>query len=335
MALLKWFGALLLLALAATGTAQASMLKPMQKPIQEPMQAGANELAQWPQWVFAPTSDYPDTHLYGLGFGASKSAARQHALAEVVLQISTDVQVLQRSVMARAKSNDAVTVRDDFEQRSAIEALGVKVESIEEQRAAALQSPDGIEFAVLLAVPKEAIISSLHDQVRPFESLAFPYDDETAQLLWALQYRQQILDALRLERAMAALGGGQPMLRMQLEQLQRDVQSVWQVAGVRVIADRTLTSLVGGLSAQLPSAANDRLWVRLTQKKQTANKGNQFFERREVVVHVSPASTPTKVLQQQTLRAVGKGNSASQAEQDAEQQILDLLDRPLSVWLFQ
>ena len=195
MALLKWFGALLLLALAATGTAQASMLKPMQKPIQEPMQAGANELAQWPQWVFAPTSDYPDTHLYGLGFGASKSAARQHALAEVVLQISTDVQVLQRSVMARAKSNDAVTVRDDFEQRSAIEALGVKVESIEEQRTAALQSPDGIEFAVLLAVPKEAIISSLHDQVRPFESLAFPYDDETAQLLWALQYRQQILDA--------------------------------------------------------------------------------------------------------------------------------------------
>lgn len=326
MALVKWFGALLLLVLAATATAKSVS--------QEPAQVGANTMAQWPQWVFAPSSDYPDTHLYGLGFGASKKAARQHALAEVVLQVSADVQVLQRSVLARSKTNTDVTVRDDFEQRSAIEALGVNLESIEEQRAAALQSPEGTEFAVLLAVPKEAIIQSLHDQVRPFESLAFPYDDETAQLLWALQYRQQILDALRIERAMAALGGGQPMLRMQLEQLQRDVQSVWQVAGVRVIADRTLTQLVGGLSAQLPSAPQDRLWLRLTQKKQTARQGGQYFERREVVVHVSPASTPTKILQQQTLRAVGQGQTPSQAEQDAEQQILTLLDRPLSVWLF-
>jgi len=281
----------------------------------------------WPEWVFAPSSDYPDTHLYGLGFGSSKAIARQQALAEIALQISADVQVLQRSTLTSSANQ--------FEQSSTLEALGVQLEQIEEQQSAYLSGSNGAEFAVLLAVTKSAIIESVRGQIQGFESLSFPYDDETAQLLWALQYRQQLIDALRVERAMAALGGGEPMLRLQLEQLLNDVQSVWQIAGVRVIAERQLTPLVAGLNAQLPSAPTARLWLRLTQKKQTARQGEQFFERRELVVHVSPANSPTNIVQQQTLRALGQGATPSAATLDAEQQLLDLLNRPLSVWLFQ
>ncbi|MRJ41290.1 MULTISPECIES: hypothetical protein [Idiomarina] len=327
----------LLLALPSAAAQQSAAASATQSATLQP--ATPTE-ADWPDWVFAPVSDYPTTHLYAVGFGVSKATARQHALAEISLQVSADVNTLQRSVLARKRSAGATEIQDDFSQVTLLEALGLQLEQVEEQQSALLENADGSQVAVLLAVPKAAIVAGLHDRLRPLEALNFPFMDEASeqgraqQLLWSLQYRQSIDDGLRLERAMAALDGGQPMARMHLEQLQREVQQVWQNMGVRVVANYELQPLVGALSTQLPAATDSVLWLRLTEQRKRGQKQGKFLEQRVVQVQLTSPTAPFTVYQQQQLRSVGEGASASAAEQAALRSMQQQLEQPLRAWLF-
>lgn len=283
--------------------------------------------AQPPAWVFqAPVSD---SRLIAVGMGKTLAEARQSALANILLQVSQEVQVTTES-RVQSRNGDGETL---FRQQSRGESLALDVGQADILQQ--WQGPDSGDLYLQLAIAKDDLARALLDRLDRLAALNFPTKgSETDQLLWSLKFLESLDEGLRLERALAGLGQGQPRIRELLLRHRQASLAVWQSAGVRVIAKQALTSVAGVVSQRLPVSGKTVLWLQLDQQTHSRKVAGQTEVRQVLSFDLKQPAPPFTSYHRGELVVVGAGPDRNSAAQAAEQALYQKLNQSLASWLF-
>lgn len=285
------------------------------------------QAAQKPSWVFEASQS--TSRLQAVGAGNTVAEARQVALGNILLQVSQTLQADTNSIIA--SHNGTADTR--FTQRARGQSLSLDIgqATVVHQ----WQDPDTGEVYLQLAVAKADLILALEDRLQRMSALRFPdTSSQTDQLLWALQHLESLALALQLERALSGLGAAQPNTRNRLIRNQEQATSVWQAAGVRVIAKQSLTPVSSLISQRLPTSTNTVLWLQLDQKTYHRQVNGRTQIKHVLSADLKQPHSPFTTYYQGELIAQGSGPDRKSATYAAEQALTNQLNQPLANWLF-
>lgn len=281
-----------------------------------------------PDWVFnAPATSH---QLTAVGSGLSVREAKRTAIAEIIAQVSQAVSSQSVSVVEKQASQSTLS----FKQSVSSQTLSIDINDATIDKEF-IDETSGTVY-VQVSVSKKQLVRFLEDELTPFRELLFPQNSSSVdKVLWSLKYKQSNEYGLRIERALAALGASKPSSKKRLLDNLGSIAEVWQRYGVRVIADSSLQSVTNAINQHIPSATETVLWLQLKPSHKTRQQQNLFQHKLDLSVELTQPRSPFQTYQQKYISVVGNGQSASEASQDARQQLRTILDTPIQSWLFE
>lgn len=283
--------------------------------------------AQKPAWVFeTPQSG---SSLHSVGSGNTVTEARQVALSNILLQVS---QTLQANTHSTIASQNGVA-NTQFQQEAKGKSLTLDIGQAKVTRQ--WRDPNTNEVYLQLAVAKTVLIRALEGRLTKMAMLQFPdASSQTDQLLWALKHLESLDLGLHLERSLAALEAGQPNTRERLTHNQKKAMSVWQTAGVRIIAKQSLASISNLISQRLPTSTNTALWLQLDRQTYYRVANGQTEIKSVLFLDLKQPHSPFTSYHKREVVALAVGSDRHSAALAAKQTLADKLNQPLANWLF-
>ncbi|PFG52247.1 hypothetical protein ATG98_1255 [Marinobacter sp. LV10R520-4] len=283
--------------------------------------------AQKPAWIFEAPQSGPS--LQSVGSGNTVAEARQVALGNILLQVSQTLQANTRSII---ESHNGVA-NTQFQQKAQGKSLNLDISQTKIARQ--WRDPDTSDVYLQIAVAKTDLVRALEDRLAKMAVLRFPdTSSQTDQLLWALKHLESLDLGLRLDRALTALGAGQPDTRAHLAGNQKKAMSIWQTAGVRIIAKQSLDSISNLIRQRLPTSTNTALWLQLNQQTYHRLANGRTEIKKVLSINLKQPHSPFTSYYQREVVALAAGPDRSSAALAAEQALADKLNQPLANWLF-
>lgn len=286
--------------------------------------AFSSSVYAWPEWV--THSGQHDDFIVGVGVGSDRISARDAALSEIVAQLSVDYSVEQTQTLTTNNSH----TESNFKQSSQMNSLPFTLEGVQELEAAKSQN----ETALLLGIKKSTLVANLENELAILSRLSSSPSQPSQKFIWALHYGETFDMANKRLRVLQLLDGEHTALSLQLESLMAERRKALDAVSCQVIASHELAEIKSALSSSLPQSGNTRLLVKTNLKWKQANRGSQRLAQANLLLTITEAQSPFRVLHQRHLVAEGKGAGSAIAKSMALQGLETQVQAPISKWMF-
>jgi hypothetical protein len=260
----------------------------------------------------------------------TQAQAMQAALAAIAAQVAVSIRSESLSVYDKQSTEQSAQSQNRFTLNVAGQSVPLQFNDISAEQS--YRHADG-SVSVKVAVSKQAISQFLKNQLAQYRSLRFPTDaSESQQLLWILRYKEPLKTANAYALALEQIESTQSTspFKHQLALLTEAEQSL----GLRIVASRSLNTLVGVIQRYTPAHSEPNLWLQLEQKSQQRSQGRLYLHRQQLIASVTEPNSPFRQLHQQVIEVIGEGATPEAAVTDAQTQLKSKVEQPVSNWLF-
>ena len=260
----------------------------------------------WPNWVSQPLKS--DDYITAVGIADNRTAAKQAALADIVTQLSVDVntQQLQLLIKTEAKASGY------FEQITTVKSLPMTLTGIKELNF----SQQDRKFALQIGVKKTDIVSALTSDLLVLSRLSPPNENIEQRFIWALQNTEVLSQASKKLAIVEHLSGPAVSTRSTLEYLLTQQSEALAAIACEVIGATTDHEIISALNSALPHSGSTQLWMRPQLRWQYAKKNNHHSAKGFLTLALTQNSNPFKVLLKHNIIAQGRALTREKAKQD-------------------